>query len=497
MKKYSSQIIIAILSSIFTLTAYKIFNKNEHKEVIIKEIEKVPINSISYNPGAAFVDFNYAAERAMPAVVHIKAKQVRKVKRYSPYPDIFRDFFGDDIFRRFFGPSPFDYYYREEIVPEVSESSGSGVIIKDDGYIVTNNHVIANADEIEVTLYNNKIYKAEVVGTDYSTDLALLKINEKELPYALFGNSDEVRVGDWVLAVGNPFNLNSTVTAGIISAKGRSIHIFNDKNAIESFLQTDAAINPGNSGGALVNLKGEVIGINTAIASPTGAFAGYGFAIPSNIAKKVVEDILKYGYVQRGTMGIIIKDVDGKLAKEKNLYVTEGVYIEDFEYNSPAEKAGLKKGDVIIEINNNKVRNIAEFNELISRFKPGDIIKTVINRNGKNYVYDIILKDKNAKEEKAINSEILNLLGIEIENINQTTAKKLGITGGIKITKIYDGIIKKSTDIKPGFIIIRVNGENIRNTDDFINKMSETKGGVLFEGIYEQRKGIYYYGFGI
>jgi len=494
MKKYASQIIIAILSSIITLTAYRVINKDIHKEVIIKEIERVPVKQISYNSDVSLVNFNYAAEKVMPAVVHIKAKQTRNVKKYSPYPDIFRDFFGDDIFRRFFGPSPFDYYYREETIPEIYESSGSGVIIKSNGYIITNNHVINNANEIEVTLYNNKIYKAEIIGTDYSTDLAILKIDEKDLPFALFGNSDEVKVGDWVLAVGNPFNLNSTVTAGIISAKGRSIHIFNDKNAIESFLQTDAAINPGNSGGALVNLKGEVIGINTAIASPTGAFAGYGFAIPSNIAQKVVEDILKYGYVQRGTLGIIFKDVDGNLARERNLSVTVGVYIENFEYNSPAEKAGLKKGDVIIEINNNNIKNSAELNELLSRYKPGDVIKIVVNRNGKNYIFNVELKDKNKQE---INYEILTMLGIEVENINPNTAKKLGISGGIKITKLYDGKIKRNTDIKPGFIIIKVNSENVKNVEDFISKLSNAKGGILLEGIYENRSGIYYYGFGL
>jgi Do/DeqQ family serine protease len=321
-------------------------------------------------------DFRIPAKKVMPAVVHI----ISSLKRFGPsereweIPDFFRDFFGDRI--------PFDRQSPErQPVPRVG--SGSGVIITDDGYILTNNHVVDDADSIRIVLGDRRSYLAKVVGTDPQTDLALLKIEAEGLPYVIFGNSDLLEVGEWVLAVGNPFNLSTTVTAGIVSAKARNINIIQEQASIEAFIQTDAAVNRGNSGGALVNLDGKLVGINTAIASPTGAYAGYSFAIPVNIARKIVDDLLNYGLVQRAYLGVFIRDVNAQLAEEMDLESLEGVYIDSIIPGGSADQAGLTAGGVIKELDGEKITNTPRLQEIVSRHRPGDQIKVVVDYAGK------------------------------------------------------------------------------------------------------------------
>ena len=377
--------------------------------------------------------------------------------------------------------------------------TGSGVIINKDGYIVTNNHVVANADDIEVTLHDNRVLKAKVVGTDPSTDLALLQIRAKDLNPIPLADSDKAEIGEWVLAVGNPFNLNSTVTAGIISATGRNINILNDRNAIEAFIQTDAAINPGNSGGALVNMDGGLVGINTAIASPTGAYAGYGFAVPANLVNKVVSDLLKYGSVQRGYLGLLIRDMDGNFAREKNLEVTNGVYVDSISENSAAGDAGVKAGDVIVGINGESVTSTGELLEIIGSHRPGDEVTLTVDRKGEELKFDVVLRNQEGETQpvKKGDKDVLSILGVDLREVDQETARELGIDGGIQITKLKNGKLQRETDVREGFIITSMNGREVRSVDDFVKRLEKAEGGVFLEGVYEQYPGKYYYAFGM
>ena len=335
--------IIALFISTVSIGTYHFFN-NENKVVRIEHIATPVSKNVNFpieGTTGKLTDFTEIADKVVNAVVHIKSSRTAGTAQYRQLPDPFRDFFQNDPFQDFFGRR-FEYYgpnqKREErqMPQQPVFNTGSGVIINQEGYIVTNHHVIDQAEDIEITLHDNRTYKATVIGTDPTTDLALMQIKEKNLPYLPFINSDDVKIGEWVLAVGNPFSLTSTVTAGIVSAKARNININKEKFAVESFIQTDAAINPGNSGGALVNMEGGLIGINTAIASRTGTYNGYGFAVPSNIVSKVVEDLLKYGSVQRGVLGVMIKSVDGNFAKEKDLAVYKGAYVDSLLENSAA-----------------------------------------------------------------------------------------------------------------------------------------------------------------
>ena len=350
-----------------------------------------------------------------------------------------------------------------------------------------------------MTLHDNRNYKATVIGTDPSTDLALIQIKEEGLHALPFVNSDQVRVGEWVLAVGNPFNLNSTVTAGIVSAKSRNINILRDQYAIEAFIQTDAAINPGNSGGALVNLQGGLVGINTAIASPTGAYAGYGFAVPSNMVEKVVEDLLSYGVVQRGYLGVTIRGVDGNLAKEKGLEVNSGVFIDSVAENSAALDAGIKIGDVVLEVDGTEVSTAPELQEVIARHRPGDKLDLKIARGSKRIDLKVELKNREgeAKFLAKNREEIFNVLGAEFEDVDIDVAKKLDIEGGVKVKSLYAGILRKHTGIREGFIITKVDGQLIKNTEALAKALENKKGGVLLEGVYEDLPGTYFYAFGL
>ena len=500
-RKFSLLLLAAILGSALTIGAFSYINKD--KTVIVEHLSGAPVVGAAYtvNEEGEMVplEFTSVAEKVTPAVVHIRStilpdnQGYRSQEQPSPYqmPDneFFRRFFGPDF--RFDTPSP----YQQE--PRVG--SGSGVIINQDGYIVTNNHVIDGAGDIEVILNDNREYKAKVIGTDPSTDLALLQIREKNLPYLPLVNSDEAKVGEWVLAVGNPFNLTSTVTAGIISAKGRNINILRDQRAIESFIQTDAAINPGNSGGALVNLQGGLVGINTAIASSTGVYAGYGFAVPSNIVSKVVEDLLEYGMVQRGYLGLMIRSVDGSLADEKDLDVTEGVYVDSITANSAAGEAGIKVGDVIMSVNSKETKTSSQLLEIIGRKRPGDQVDLLVDRSGKQLDLKVTLRNQDGESKLAVKApeSVLDKLGIGVEKIDARTAEKLDIDGGLRVTRLGSGILRSHTDMRKGFIITKVNQKPVGSVEDFTSYLEKAEGGVMLEGVYEDLPGTYYYAFGL
>lgn len=496
MKKIVSYFIIGIISTISTLAVVHYFNKDDSSVFTNNNASNTPFKLASYNgnlPNDAFIG---AAKMSTPAVVHINTKiKMKKQKNDPRYMNPFYQFFGDP-----FGNSPYDMPQQDQ------EASGSGVIISNDGYIVTNNHVIDGADEINVSLYDNHEYKAKLIGSDPNTDLAVIKIDASNLNYLTFANSDEVQIGQWVLAVGNPFNLASTVTAGIVSAKTRNINILREKagnTAIESFIQTDAAVNPGNSGGALVDLNGNLIGINSAIATPTGSYAGYSFAIPSNLAQKVVKDIVDYGIVQRGFLGVSIREVDAELAKDLKLSEIKGAYIADVNKYSAAEESGVKRGDVILKIGNADIKNTADLQEHVARYRPGDKIKVELFRDGNVITKDVILKSKENKtallniEDVPKTGDVLENLGIQVAELSNLEAKKMGISGGLSVTKINDGIIKQNTNMQVGFIIIGVNNRAVSKKQDLIDLINDNKGnGILLQGKYPDQNGLKYYAFG-
>jgi len=410
-------------------------------------------------------EFVKASANTLHTVVFIKT-----VSQQQQYQDPFMDFW-----------SNMDFFGRRGPVT----SSGSGVIISNDGYIVTNLHVVKDADVIEVITNNNKqSYQAKLIGVDGSTDLALLKIEAKGLQSITFGNSDQLQIGEWVLAVGNPFNLTSTVTAGIVSAKGRNINVVNNRFPIESFIQTDAAINPGNSGGALVNTKGELVGINTAIASNTGAYNGYGFAIPSNMVQKIVKDLVEFNEVQRGFTGLDVKDIDAGLAQKLNIINNLGVFVQYVLPSGPSDEAGVKSGDVIVKVNEREIDSKAIFDEQISYFRPGDKVKLGIMRNGKPT--DVYIKLINREGNTAImrkQSVSSTTLGADFQLVSKIEAERYGITGGIKITNIRNGRIR-NMGIPEDFIITSLNKKQYSKAEELISDLEKTRGQIVIEGIY-------------
>jgi serine protease Do len=439
-----------------------------------------PVHFAAYAPEAT-IDFTKAAESSVHAVVHVKTF-------YEQQPNIIYDPFGN-----FFGGN-------QLVQPKPLEASGSGVIISEDGYIVTNNHVVANANKIEVTLNDRNSFIAKVIGTDPATDLALIKIEENKLPFIPYGNSDELKVGEWVLAVGNPFNLNSTVTAGIVSAKARNINILanpqNNPYAIESFIQTDAAVNPGNSGGALVNTRGELVGINSAIASNTGSYTGYSFAVPVTIVKKVTNDLLNFGEVQRAFIGVSIRDIDAKLAREKGWKELKGIYVAGLTASGSAAEAGIETGDIIIKINEVPVNSSPQLQEQVSRYHPGEKITATIIRNGSEKTMHLTLKNKNGNTDvvQRETTSITSILGANFETLSSDEKARLK-TDGIKISKLYGGILRNA-GIREGFVITSIDKKPIKETQDLVNALQNKKGGVLIEGIYPNGVRAYY-GFGI
>jgi Do/DeqQ family serine protease len=505
MKKFLHLVIASVVGSALTLGVFMAAGFNKKATIpYIYSSQNLPARNAVYtvkeNGEIVPLEFTKVSKEVMDAVVHIKTS--RKIGTRSQqfyFPQFPSDPFDDDFFKFFFNEPVRPKSNKGKDEPLYESGSGSGVIISPDGYIITNNHVIDGADEIEVSLPDNEVYKAKVIGTDRSTDLAVLQIKRDGLKSIPMGNSDDVEVGEWVLAVGNPFNLNSTVTAGIVSAKGRNINIINDKSAIEAFIQTDAAINPGNSGGALVNLRGELIGINTAIASPTGAYAGYGFAIPVNIVNKVVTDIMKYGMVQRAYLGVLIRDIDGNFANNNKLNTYTGAYVDSLVEKGAAAEAGIKKGDVITSIDGKPVKRTADVLEQIGRHHPGDKISVTIDRKGKEMTFDVVLA--NQKGEKKIfnktEQSVLDQLGATFEAVDEATAKKLGIEGGVRVKELKNGILKNQTNMKEGFIITGINNKKVTTVDQLKKELENKKGGVMMSGVYEDYPGEMYYAFGI
>jgi serine protease Do len=477
--------VLATLGGVVALFAYTHFFEPQHK--LISAEMQVPgrLTQLTNAFDSNSFDFTYAADKTVHAVVHVKVKSTRSDSYSSGNP--FYDFF--------FGERGFEQR------PQPVEGFGSGVIISDDGYIVTNNHVIENANEISVTLNDKRTYKAKLIGTDKNTDIAVIKIDQKDLPYIIYGNSDDLKVGEWVLAVGNPFNLTSTVTAGIVSAKARNIGIMSGdpresgRYPIESFIQTDAAVNPGNSGGALVNIRGELIGINTAIASPTGSYIGNAFAIPVSIVKKAVSDIIEFGEVQRAVLGVNIKDIDSDMADTKKFDKIEGVYVENVIDGSSADQVGIKPGDVILSINGLNVNSASELQEQIGRFRPNDKIEIVVNRENKKKQFTATLRNMDGNVSMVKKAEVGNILGVTLNDLPGDLKDKLGLKGGVQVQEVTSGKFK-SAGIQKGFIILQINNKPVYSVEDVEKTIASINGGVYIEGIYPNSKAVYYYAFG-
>lgn len=441
------------------------------------------------------VDLTYAAEKSLPSVVHILSTKNSKVQTVEVESDPFSDFFGDPF--GFFGnPQGNGGKQKRSVRTPKQQGSGSGVIISADGYIVTNNHVVADADELTVTLNDNKEYSARIIGTDKTTDLALIKIDGKNLPAITIANSENIKVGEWVLAVGNPFNLTNTVTAGIVSAKGRSLY----RNGVESFIQTDAAINPGNSGGALVNTRGELIGINAMLYSQTGSFSGYGFAIPTSIMNKVVDDLKTYGTVQRAVVGIQGSDVknyvDGQKeqGKDIDLGTMEGIYVAKVTEESAAEEAGLKEGDVIIAIDGKEMNKMADMQEYLAKKRPGDKVTVTYLRDKKKNTKSISLKNEQGNTQ-VVKKADLDVLGGNFRSITDAQKQQLNIGYGLEVLKVNSGKLKNA-GITKGFIIQRVNDNAVKTIEDLQNIVkdaSTSKDPVLYiQGVYPTGKKAYF-----
>ena len=445
--------------------------------VIENQRAAVPVAVSNFPAASAAVptDFVEAAEASVEAVVHVKITAERVQNYYNPFNDLF--------FGRPSTPQ------RQEV-----QGSGSGVILSEDGYIVTNNHVIKDAKEITVVTANNDEFDAVLVGTDPTTDIALLKIEADGLQKITVANSDNVRLGQWVLAVGNPFNLTSTVTAGIISAKGRDINIIDEQSAIESFLQTDAAVNPGNSGGALVNTGGQLVGINTAISSRSGSFEGYSFAVPANLMMKVVGDLKEFGRVQRAFMGINYNELNASLSEELDLKVNAGVYIANVVEGGAADDAGIEKGDVIINIDGKQVRTGADLTEAIGSHRPGESLDVVVNRNGRNEKFSLVLKNKLGTTEMLTREEeILRSYGARLSELSSSEKRNLGLRYGVKVDEILGGRFEKA-GIPEGFIMVKLNNVYINDVAEFEKLIQQFNpgDGALIQGFETNGKANYY-----
>jgi Do/DeqQ family serine protease len=496
LKNVLAIVAISATTTLLSVWGYAKLNKSNQA---FETANNLPANYASLfqgNAPSSTVDFTPAASAASPAVVHIKTKTNAKQVQQSGQPrqrNPFFDFFGDeDMLGDFFGGP--------RMIPE-QRASGSGVLITADGYIVTNNHVVNGADEINVTLTNKKTYKAKVIGTDPSSDLAVIKIEASGLPYLVYGNSDEIKLGQWVLAIGYPLNLDVTITAGIISAKNRSIDINSRQSdkPLETFLQTDAAVNQGNSGGALVNTSGELVGINSAIASPTGSYAGYSYAIPVNLVKKVVTDIVKFGTVQRAYLGIsypketLSEEEVKKLETEFKVKIADvqGIVVTDVLEGGAAKAAGVKVGDIITKLNGNPVTSSPELQEQIAKYKPNDKITITVKRDNKDLTLSAVLKAKLGNTDLASSSKAAEKLGGKLETIDKTTAEKNDIEGGVLVKELGNGILGKSR-VEKGFVITHVNDQPVKNTEEFYERLKKLPGATLkLSGIYPGYFGNY------
>ena len=496
---------VSVSAGVSFLTVRGATSERQHKIVdsFGNNLQKVAVNTV---PGIQ-TDFTVAAEQSVNAVVHIAAKSMRTVN--APSMDIFEYFFGQQG-----SPTP------QQKQPQVGY--GSGVIISSDGYIVTNNHVVEGSDELTVTLNERTDYPAKIIGTDPNTDLALLKIDATNLPVIPFGNSDNLKVGEWVLAVGNPMNLASTVTAGIVSAKARSLGIIDSERepdnvnpfanpqrqpqqsqkaktslSLESFIQTDAAINPGNSGGALVNLKGELVGINTAIVSPTGAYAGYSFAIPVNIVSKVVSDIKQFGQVQRAMLGVTITDINSQTAKEKKIDVQDGVYVDAVADHSGAMEAGIQKGDILKSIDGHPVKSASELQTAVGLHHPSDVVEIVLLRDGKEKTLKVTLRNIKGGTE-AVKTGGIEALGAAFQELSPELKRSLNIGAGVQVSGVTEGKFKQ-IGIRKGFVILKINDvriESVKQLETLIDQVKSNSSfgdsGLFIVGMYPNGKVGYY-----
>ena len=476
MKTIGTVLAVTALSAGVSCFCYKQFGP---QETIIVE-KTTPAQHASFNKGG-MVDFTEAAETSVNAVVHVMTVIETKQTSYN-YDPFLEFFFGERGNQR-------------QQPRQHQMGSGSGVILSQDGYIVTNNHVVDGSDNVTVVLNDKREFKATIVGTDPNTDLALLKIDAKDLPTLTVGNSDDLKVGEWVLAVGNPFNLTSTVTAGIVSAKARNINILTSDMKIESFIQTDAAVNPGNSGGALVNTRGELVGINAAIASQTGSYSGYSFAIPTSIMSKVVADLKEFGTVQRALLGVQIQDINAEFAKEKGLDVLEGAYVAAVSENSAAEEAGIKKGDIITHVNGNKVKSVSETQDQISRFRPGDKVEVIFLRDNKSKKATVTLKNVNGDTEM-IKQVSANELGATLTPLSKQKLQQYGLNNGLEVSKVMRGGKFNRAGIPNGYIIVRMNNIVVNSqadVDRIVSSISKQEEKALFiSGILPNGKVVYY-----
>lgn len=472
MKKHSNLILSAMCVTALAFSAGSFMKVNAAKNVASSAVGQP-------------VDLTYAADKALPAVVHIKFVQNSKVQTVEAQPDPFSDFF--DPFGFFGNPNQGNNgTQRRRVQTPKKEATGSGVIISQDGYIVTNNHVVNGADELTVTLNDNREFSARIIGTDPMTDLALIKVNGKNLPTLPIGDSDKLKVGEWVLAVGNPYNLSSTVTAGIVSAKARSLGGNGEGPSVASFIQTDAAINPGNSGGALVNTQGELVGINAMLYSQTGSYSGYGFAIPTTIMNKVVADLKAYGTVQRAVLGIrggdVLDYINSQKDNNKNvdLGTNEGVYVGGVDEGSSAANAGVQKGDVIIKIDDKKITKISELQEYLSKKRPGDKV-TVTYLHEKARKSKVVTLKNAQGNTKLVKTADLDVLGASFKPVTKETKEQLDITFGLEVTKVDKGAIKDG-GIGTGFVILYANDKPIKTIADLqeaVKAASTSKDPVL------------------
>lgn len=475
MKQYAWMALSSLLSALMAVGIYHYFTPRQ--EVVVRETvmpakdpyaefispageSALAISPSFYTPTAP-TQFSSAAERAIIAVVNIQAENRHWLRRYHG-----------------------------------GISTGSGVIISQDGYVVTNNHVVEEADIFGVTLSDKREFKAKLIGTDPTTDLALLKIEAAGLPHIGFGNSDSVRIGEWVLAVGNPFNLESTVTAGIVSAKGRNIDILEGEYSIESFIQTDAAVNPGNSGGALVNTQGDLIGINTAIITRSGRYEGYSFAVPSNLVYKVISDLRDFGQVQRGILGVGIEDLSNGLIEELGISPGYGVYVNRVTSDGGAYKAGIRRGDVITKVNGRRVHSMPELQELIARQRPGNKISIEYFRKGKTEKVEVVLQDAFASGNTGNTEEdaYLRTLGFELRDLAEDELKRLG-KAGVIVVSVYRFSTIEETQMEPGYVITHVNGKRVKTRAEAIRLMQEAGAEVVLDGYYEGYSDTYAYTF--
>ena len=471
MKKSFSVIVLSVALS--ALTAYGVVRAADANRMAPNTTTIVSDGSQYRTVNLAqtdYPDFTYAAESAVDAVVFVKVT-IRKEQNYNIDPFL-QYFFG-------FGNG----------MPREQQGSGSGVIIRPDGYIVTNNHVVSGATKIEVTLNNNKTYEAKIIGTDPATDVALIKVDAEGLPTVPFGDSDKLRLGEWVLAIGSPlgYELRGTITAGIVSAKGRSMGASRDPREqnqlkIESFIQTDAAVNPGNSGGALVNKAGELVGINTAIVSQTGAYSGYSFAVPVNIVKKIVDDLIDFGSVRRAVLGVRMGTVTEEMAKELKLSVNKGVYIGEVSAGSAADQAGIKKGDVILSVDGEEMKEASELQVKVNSYRPGDTAKVLVNRDGKEKEFTVTFAGTAEKTGTVDSEGLVAFYGSKLRKASDETLSRLGIKQGVEVVSVGPGKLLDAGAAE-GFVILRVNDEPVSTPQEVVNLAKKAKRTVYIEGV--------------